>query len=154
MRREVTKVKVRCRKIALAQRAGFTLIELMIVVGIISILASVGIPYFIGYHEAGMTARCQTRLRALHTARQAYYAINPTKTSGAEWTNIYTLIGSATSNPASHGQMNENGKWRTLCPLNSAVYVWGTDLKDLGTPPVCPNESTKNSPRFRHRLDL
>lgn len=125
----------------------------MVVIGIIAVLAAVGIPYFLGFREAGMTARCQSRLRALHTARQAYFAINPSKTTGAEWANIYTLIGSATQNPGSHGQMNEGGKWRTLCPLNGAAYVWGTNLADLSTPPACPNTSNPNSPGAAHKLE-
>src|SRR4051812_33310338 len=56
----------------LAQR-GFTLIELMIVVAIIGILASIAIPNFIRFQAKAKQSEAKTNLKAVFTAEKAYY---------------------------------------------------------------------------------
>jgi prepilin-type N-terminal cleavage/methylation domain-containing protein len=53
---------------------GFTLIELMIVVAIIGILASVAIPSFINYQLTSKRAEAFANLNALAKAQKSYYA--------------------------------------------------------------------------------
>lgn len=53
---------------------GFTLVELMIVVGIIGVLASVAIPSFRNYQLSSKRAEAFANLSSLATAQKAYYA--------------------------------------------------------------------------------
>ena len=53
---------------------GFTLVELMIVVAIIGILASVAIPQFVNYQLTSKRAEAFANLGALSSAQKAYFA--------------------------------------------------------------------------------
>ena len=53
--------------------AGFTLIELMIVIAIIGILAAIAIPQFSAYRKRSFNSAAQADLRNAATAQEAYY---------------------------------------------------------------------------------
>jgi len=81
---------------------GFTLIELMIVVTIISFLAALGIPQYFKYQAKARQAEVALNLSSLHTAQQAYFAEN------GKYTNVLS---------------GENGiGWR---PQGSFYYSYG-----------------------------
>lgn len=65
-------IQKRMRKI----RRGFTLLELMIVVGIIGILTAVAIPNFLGLTDEAKVARIQADLSTVGSAVEMYYAKN------------------------------------------------------------------------------
>ncbi len=58
--------------------AGFTLIELMIVIAIIGILAAIAIPQFTVYKARGYNAVSKSDLKNAYTAAQAFFTDNPT----------------------------------------------------------------------------
>ena len=58
-------------------QTGFTLVELIIVVAIISILASIAIPAYNGYVETSKRSDAQASLMALAIAQEKYRASNP-----------------------------------------------------------------------------
>jgi type IV pilus assembly protein PilA len=57
---------------------GFTLVELMIVVAIIGILASVAVPNFIKFQARTKQSEAKTQLKALFIAERAFFAENDT----------------------------------------------------------------------------
>lgn len=57
-------------------RRGFTLLELMIVVGIIGIMAAVAIPNFLNLTDEAKAARIQADLSTVGSAVEIYYAKN------------------------------------------------------------------------------
>jgi type IV pilus assembly protein PilA len=55
-------------------KKGFTLIELMIVIGIIGILAAIAIPQFAAYRVKSYNSAAQADLRNSKTNLEAFYA--------------------------------------------------------------------------------
>ena len=87
-------------------QTGFTLVELIIVVAIISILASIAILAYNGYVETSKRSDAQASLMALAIAQEKYRASNPTYTtvitdlngvSSASESGYYTLAVTAAS---------------------------------------------------------
>lgn len=58
------------------RRKGFTLIELIIVIAVISILIGIALPRFRGMREEGLIAQAKGELRTLQTAVESYYIHN------------------------------------------------------------------------------
>lgn len=53
--------------------AGFSMIELLVVIGILGILAAIAIPQINSYKSKGFVARAQSDLRHFATAEEAYF---------------------------------------------------------------------------------
>ncbi len=63
------------------RKQGFTLVEIMIVVAIIALLASIAVPNFLRARKRSQATRCLEDLRVLDNALDEY-AIETNKTSG------------------------------------------------------------------------
>jgi prepilin-type N-terminal cleavage/methylation domain-containing protein len=63
-------------RIGKMNKAGFTLIELMIVIAIIGILASIATTQFFAYKTRGCNRTAQSDLRNLATAQEGYFVDN------------------------------------------------------------------------------
>jgi prepilin-type N-terminal cleavage/methylation domain-containing protein len=73
------------------RRAGFTLVEIMIVVAIIALLAAIAVPGFLRARKRAQASRILNDLRLIDSAVDQY-AIETNKTSGnpvaiTDWTN-------------------------------------------------------------------
>ena len=60
------------KKINHRSRAGFTLVEIMIVVAIIGLLAAIGIPNFVRARQTSQTNACINNLRVIDQAKQQW----------------------------------------------------------------------------------
>jgi len=69
--------------------------ELMVVVAIIAVLATVIIPNFVHARAQGVTAACESNLRQIATAMELYYADNGTYPSGGAVTPALFANGAA-----------------------------------------------------------
>ena len=58
------------------KHAGFTLVELMIVVAIVAILAAIAIPSYLRFQSKAKTAEATNNLGAVRTAQETYRAEN------------------------------------------------------------------------------
>src|ERR1700756_3629741 len=74
-----------------SKRAGFTLVEIMIVVAIIALLAAIAVPGFLRARKRAQASKILNDMRMIDAAVDQY-AIETSKTSGAtvditDWTN-------------------------------------------------------------------
>jgi prepilin-type N-terminal cleavage/methylation domain-containing protein len=65
------------------RHAGFTLVELMVVVGIIGVLAAIAVPQFSSRQGKAYDARVKQDARNVATAEESYYTDNLTYYSGS-----------------------------------------------------------------------
>ncbi len=75
-------------------RKGFTLIEMMIVIAIIALLATIAIPNYINFQKKAKTAEAKTNLGGIRTCEEAYRAEKDT---------YVNCIASPTSAPTAAG---------------------------------------------------
>lgn len=72
---------------------GFTLVELMITVGVLAIIAAIAIPAYQGYVETGRLTEGWNNLAALNAAEQQFFIENNTYFSGGDAATLKTNSG-------------------------------------------------------------
>jgi len=103
------------------RKAGFTLVEIMIVVAIIGLLAVIAIPSFVRARQTTQTNTCINNLRQIDGAKDQYAIENNQNTGDA--------CGDADVEPYLKRAMSD-----TECPAGGGGYTPGV----IGTDPVCP----------------
>ena len=130
-------------KINPKKQSGFTLIEIMVVVVIIGILASVVVPRIMDNPDKARTAKAKNDIRALESAMDLYRLDNFTYPSTDE--GLDALITSPSSSPANWKQGGyikklNNDPWGNDYLYdneggNIVIYTYGADGSEGGEGP-------------------
>jgi len=114
---------------------GFTLVELLVVIGIIGILAMMLLPQFRGMRDRARIASCQSNLKNIGTTLEAFYADKERYPFDAEWNS-----GGATPT----GIAVDMGDL-AVCPHDLVAYKY-IGNPTLGTTPPSSTQFTGTTP--------
>jgi len=120
-------------RIPLNRKKAFTLIEVLIVIMIIGLLATVLGHNFSKARENGMAARCKTNLRNLYQAYQSYYVDNATYITTNAWVTdtgasvAWSLAGNGLFSVTNGALFRYTGQNKSsyLCPKFQLASVCG-----------------------------
>lgn len=131
----------------LKSRAGFTLIELVVIIVVLGILAAVAIPKYLDIANDAKIASCKGALGALRSGVSLYYANAAIKTGTATWPPIESLrvVGPvmAQSLPANPFQATTNAPDSIVTGVTKGVIVGarGGWAYKVSTGEIWPNTS-------------
>lgn len=112
-------------KIQFSRKAGFTLVEIMIVVAIIGLLAGIAIPNFIKARETARKNACINNLRLIDGAIQQWaLEDNKNGTDSVDLSKLTVYLGRGGT-----GEINGTAPGAVKCPSGGTYSVTTVDTK-------------------------
>jgi prepilin-type N-terminal cleavage/methylation domain-containing protein len=116
-------------KVQINHKAGFTLVEIMIVVAIIGLLAAIAVPNFVHARTTAQQNTCINNLRQIYSAKQQWaLELNESSTATPNSASLkpYMGRGSSGGNPP-------------VCPSagNGATFSGSYTVGNMTVPPSC-----------------
>ena len=115
-----------------SRKAGFTLVEIMIVVAIIGLLAAIAIPNFVKARQTAQANACLNNLRIIDAAAQ-------------QWALEKGQVSTVTvTSPGIVPYLGRAGNTMPTCPIGSSAYT----LRAVSLSPLCPNSTASTGTHF------
>lgn len=109
--------------------SGFTLLELLVVVSIVGILASIAIPQYASYRARSYDSIVESQVRHIATGQEAYFAGNSSYTGDVS--NLDGMVidenVTVTISPGNSGDFSSSFKIHGSHPQASHEYDWVSD---------------------------
>lgn len=112
-------------------RNGFSLVELMLVVAIISIIVSIAVPTIVSARVEAQVQATKSMMRTIYTAEQVYYVREGVYTTLPDLTNEKLLDNRFATEP-----MEENGYSISLVVQNGGFGFLCTAIPDILSAPI------------------
>lgn len=125
------------------RQAGFTLVEIMIVVLIIGVLLNIALPSFVAARDKSQARSCVKNMNNFLVAKEQYamdYKVPANSNVPVTWGNISPYVRSSPSTDATLGPH---------CPSSTTLYY---NFNPIGTVPSCQYYQPAGNPLAVHQL--